>query len=134
MAGSQAAQTAGEKPEFEFLCGALGAFGREECLSKLVLLGEGSLRRAVGEYVTHFLRSGTIRVKETFYCFRGERHSTCRPVALQGATGRPPEVLPPRGRMSFLTTRVEVIRFYRAFQLAMHLVRHRGIRSHQPQR
>ena len=28
---------------------------REECLSKLVLLGEGSLRRAVGEYVTHFL-------------------------------------------------------------------------------
>jgi hypothetical protein len=28
---------------------------KEECLSKLVLFGEGSLRRAVGEYVTHFL-------------------------------------------------------------------------------
>ena len=28
---------------------------KEECLSKLVLFGEGSLRRAVGEYVIHFL-------------------------------------------------------------------------------
>jgi len=28
---------------------------KEECLSKLVLFGEGSLRRTVGEYVTHFL-------------------------------------------------------------------------------
>jgi putative transposase len=28
---------------------------KEECLSKLVLFGGGSLRRAVGEYVTHFL-------------------------------------------------------------------------------
>lgn len=28
---------------------------KEECLSNLVLFGEGSLRRAVGEYVTHFL-------------------------------------------------------------------------------
>ena len=28
---------------------------KEECLSKLVLFGEGSLRRAVREYVTHFL-------------------------------------------------------------------------------
>jgi putative transposase len=28
---------------------------KEECLSKLVLLGEGSLRRAVGHYVAHFL-------------------------------------------------------------------------------
>jgi putative transposase len=29
---------------------------QEECLSKLALFGEGSLRRAVGEYVTHFLK------------------------------------------------------------------------------
>ena len=28
---------------------------KEECLSKLVLCGEGSLRRAIREYVTHFL-------------------------------------------------------------------------------
>src|ERR1700691_1911442 len=48
---------------------------KEACLSKLVLFGEGSLRRAVGEYVTQFttLRSGTIRVKETFCCFRPMR-------------------------------------------------------------
>lgn len=28
---------------------------KEECLSKLILFGGGSLRRAVGEYLTHFL-------------------------------------------------------------------------------
>ena len=27
---------------------------KEECLSKLILVGEGSLRRALNEYVAHF--------------------------------------------------------------------------------
>jgi hypothetical protein len=34
--------------------GALGAQPKEECLSKLILFGENTLRRALGEFVEHF--------------------------------------------------------------------------------
>jgi putative transposase len=49
---------------------------KEECLSKLVLFGEGSLRRAVGEYVTHFLEERNHQAKETFCCFHRRRKSS----------------------------------------------------------
>ena len=40
--------------EPEFVRGALGTHGEEECLSKLILFGEGSLRRALREFEGHF--------------------------------------------------------------------------------
>jgi hypothetical protein len=45
---------AGSKPESERLRGKMGAFDKQECLSKLILFGEASLRRALGEFVVHF--------------------------------------------------------------------------------
>ena len=83
---------------------------KEECLSKLVLFGEGSLRRAVGEYVTHFLEERNHQGKGNVLLFPPDEEripgSNGAVHALQGkATGRHPEVLSPRGRMSFLTIR-----------------------------
>ena len=58
-----------------FLQFALHRTGRrplvmEECLSKLILFGEASLRRALGEFVEHFHWERNHRVKATSCCFR----------------------------------------------------------------
>jgi putative transposase len=42
-----------QKSESERLCGTLGKV-KEECLAKLILLGEGSLRRALRHYEAHY--------------------------------------------------------------------------------
>lgn len=49
---------------------------KEECLSKLVLFGGGSLRRAVGEYLTHFLAERNHQRWETCCCFHAARNSS----------------------------------------------------------
>ena len=42
------------QPEFECLRGAMGALGEEPCLSHFILLGEGSLRRALKNFCEHY--------------------------------------------------------------------------------
>jgi hypothetical protein len=71
-------------------------------LSKLVLFGEGSLRRAVGEYVRHSLEERNHQGKGNVLLFprNGEIIGSRKGRVLQRETGRSPEVLPPRGRMS----------------------------------
>jgi hypothetical protein len=54
----RAARAAWPKPEPECLCGALVRSAKEKCLSKVVLFGERSLRRALSEYVEHFHAEG----------------------------------------------------------------------------
>jgi hypothetical protein len=45
---------------------------KDECLSKLILFGERSLRRALSEYVQHYhVPSETIKAEATSCCFRG---------------------------------------------------------------
>jgi putative transposase len=48
------ARAACAQPEPECLCERWVRSVKEECLSKVVLFGEGSLRRALGEYVEHY--------------------------------------------------------------------------------
>jgi hypothetical protein len=43
---------------------------KEECLSKLILFGERSLRRALTEYVAHFHAERNHQGKAISYCFR----------------------------------------------------------------
>jgi hypothetical protein len=44
---------------------------KEECLSKVILFGERSLRRALAEYVDHSMRSATTKEKTTSCYFLG---------------------------------------------------------------
>jgi hypothetical protein len=46
---------------------------KEECLSKVILFGERSLRRALSEYVAISILSGTTRGRPTSCCFLGRR-------------------------------------------------------------
>ena len=68
---------------------------KEECLSKLILLGESSLPRALQQYIVHYhARSGTIRAKKIEDCFpSGESNKGRGNSALPGATGWPAEIL-----------------------------------------
>ena len=45
---------ASKKPEFELVCRTLGEIIKEECLAKLILFGESSLRRALEQYLLHY--------------------------------------------------------------------------------
>jgi putative transposase len=51
---NQAGPVGGSKSESERVCGEMGAFGKAAVLSKLILIGEVSLRQALGEFVEHF--------------------------------------------------------------------------------
>ena len=51
---------------------------KEECLSKVVLFGEGSLRRALGEYVEHYHAERNHQGKGNTCCSLGVRTSTTR--------------------------------------------------------
>ena len=46
--------TPSAEPELECFCGTLGVIGQEECLSKLILFGEASLKRALTEFQEHY--------------------------------------------------------------------------------
>ena len=54
VGSSGTACAAGAQREPECLFGALGESVKEECLSKLLLIGERSLRLALSEYVAHY--------------------------------------------------------------------------------
>ena len=45
---------------------------KDECLSKLILFGEGSLRRALNEYVSHFHRERNHQGKDNVILFPSE--------------------------------------------------------------
>ena len=75
-------------PKFENskgLCGTLGKV-REECLAKLILLGEGSLRRALRHYEAHYHEGRNHQGKDNILLFalptqavRGEQEKVrCR--------------------------------------------------------
>ena len=51
---------------------------KEECLSKVILFGERSLRRVLSDYVTISIASGIIRGRVTSCCFLGRRATTAR--------------------------------------------------------
>ena len=53
---------------------------KEECLSKLILVGEGSLRRALNEYVAHFHSERNYQGKGNVLLFT-------EPVGPGGSTG-----------------------------------------------
>jgi putative transposase len=58
-------------PEPECLCGALGSVGEGGVpVSKVVLFGERSLRRALGEYVEHYQLSRITRGRTMSCCSR----------------------------------------------------------------
>jgi hypothetical protein len=42
---------------------------KQECLSRLILFGEGSLRRALSEFLDHYRRNGITKAKATCCCF-----------------------------------------------------------------
>jgi len=42
---------------------------KQECLSRLILFGEGSLRRALREFIDHFHTERITRERATFSCF-----------------------------------------------------------------
>src|ERR1700676_3932276 len=46
---------------------------KEECLSKWILFGESSLRRALQQYVVHYHGSATTRARRIGYCFPPKR-------------------------------------------------------------
>src|SRR6266550_1114847 len=50
----ESASIASKKPESELVRGTLGEVGQEECLSRLILFGESSLRRALQQYLVHY--------------------------------------------------------------------------------
>jgi len=81
---------------------------KEEALSKLILLGEASLRCVLREYVAHFHEERNHQGKDNVLLFPSSQEpSTCRDQSvLSGTLGRFIEILPSTGRMSFLTVRV----------------------------
>ncbi len=71
---------------------------KEECLSKVILLGERSLRRALSEFVEHHHASAIIRERAMSSCSLVIRISaTCRGLSNAEAIGWVPALLPSRG-------------------------------------
>jgi hypothetical protein len=61
---------------------------KEECLSKVILLGERSLRRALGEYVDHYHAERNHQGKGNVLLFPGNRNiDRCRPVRCRERLG-----------------------------------------------
>jgi hypothetical protein len=56
-------------PEFELLCRTLGESVKEECLAKLILVGESSLRRALQQYLLHYHEERNHQGKENRILF-----------------------------------------------------------------
>jgi transposase InsO family protein len=51
---------------------------KEECLSRFILFGERSLRRALQQYGAHITRSATIKEDRTYFYFRGPAQARVR--------------------------------------------------------
>jgi putative transposase len=62
---------------------------KEECLAKLILLGEGSLRRALRHYEAHYHEERNHQGKNNVLLFPLPTQA----VAVSGAAGRPAEIL-----------------------------------------
>jgi len=77
---------------------------KEECLSKLILFGEGSIRRALREFEVHYHGERNHQGKGNVLLFPcGEVPTTKRgPIDLSRRPRRSSQALPPKGRMSFL--------------------------------
>jgi putative transposase len=72
---------------------------KEECLSKLILLGEGSLRRALRHYEAHYHEERNHQGKDNVLLFALPTQAVRRTGkgAMSGAAGRPAEILCARG-------------------------------------
>lgn len=72
---------------------------KEECLSKLILFWERSLRRALQQYVEHYNEERNRQGKENLILFpkQTEGVEERRSSAMSGAARRPAEVLRERG-------------------------------------
>jgi hypothetical protein len=82
---------------------------KQECLSQLILFGEGSLRRALQQFTAHYHAERNHQRKEQPLAVPRRAGQTKDPCAasdsLQGAAWRASEVLSPPCRLSILTTR-----------------------------
>ncbi len=70
---------------------------KEECLSKLILFGESSLRRALRDYEVHYHKERNHQGKDNLLLFPLPTRAVSRE---EGAAGRTAEVLRARGSMS----------------------------------
>ena len=74
---------------------------KEECLSKVILFGERSLRRALGEYVAHYHAERNHQGKSNVLLFTfGFRKSRPGPCAMSRASRWPLAFLPSNGCVS----------------------------------
>ena len=74
---------------------------KEECLSKVILFGERSLRRALSEYVEHYHAERNHQGKGNVLLFpRDTRRPPRGACAMPRATGWAPALLPSRGGVS----------------------------------
>ena len=77
---------------------------KEECLSKIILFGERSLRRALSEYVEHYHAERNHQGKGNVLLFpRDTEPRSRRACAMSRAIGRAPALLPSRGGVTALT-------------------------------
>jgi hypothetical protein len=75
---------------------------KEECLSKLILFGERSLRRAMSEYVAHYHAERNHQGKSNVLLFPQVTKARCdKAVKCREAVGRALALLPPRRRVSW---------------------------------
>jgi|SRR6516162_2721149 hypothetical protein len=58
-----------QEPEFELVCRTLVRSVKEECLTKLILVGELSLRRALHQYLLHYHEERNHQGKENRILF-----------------------------------------------------------------
>ena len=78
---------------------------KEECLSKLILFGEASLRRALREFEAHYHTERNHQGKGNvllFPCAEAPTPKRGPSIRVSRAPRRPSQVLPAAGRMSFL--------------------------------
>jgi hypothetical protein len=59
---------------------------KEECLSRLILFGEGPLHRALNEFIEHFHLERNIKERGMYFCFR-RRPRLSQVVASAAANG-----------------------------------------------
>lgn len=87
-------------------CGEMGTLVKQECLSKLILFGERSLPRVLGEFVEHFhgAESPGQGQRAAVSPQRGKTWSASKIGLLQRAPGRTAQILQPC-RMNILAFR-----------------------------
>ena len=80
---------------------------KEECLSRLILFGEASLRHALTQYMEHFHHERNHQGKGNVLLFPAvsQDQQRNRPNSVSRTARGAPEILRTRSRMSFLTIR-----------------------------